>query len=219
MSSSQFVTESLEQMLVSMADGLREAQESLNTIPAIDRFGRAMPSYQIPYMDFELQVDMEVTTNSAGLARMQVRRALNNQRNTSQSVSSNISGRFVAIPPGEGLPIPILNFSSKRLSKWRHSLQIQLTNTAGEVVPGAQVELNFELERSKELSIARSGTDKLKSIKHPTLARAVLITDATGYAETELTIDTKVPAGELLVVSAEYAQKKSQITVMAGNEK
>ena len=63
---SRFVAESIEEMLVALADGVREAQEALSDAQPVDVFGRPMPTYHIPYLDFEIAVEIETQRQDNG---------------------------------------------------------------------------------------------------------------------------------------------------------
>ena len=70
----RLVAESIEELLVALASGVREAQEALNEAEPIDSFGRPMPAYHIPYLDFELGVDVETTHQTGGRPLLLTRR-------------------------------------------------------------------------------------------------------------------------------------------------
>jgi hypothetical protein len=214
---SQFVAESLEELLVAIADGVREAQAALSQAPPFDAYGRPVPTYHLPYLDFNLKIDLQTVETQSG-ARLLKIMPLGNmpQKNQASEITSSLSGRFVAIPPGEGLPIPVIQFSSMLLSAQQHQLEIVLSNTAGERLVGAQVELNIDLAASKKLS-ATFGVS-MADILNTQLHDALLTTDTEGKARTQITIDPHLPAKAMLVVSAEFTQQVSSIVVTAGNE-
>ena len=64
----QFVSDSIEATLVAIAEGVRDAQEALNAIPAMDSFGRALPTYHLPYLDFTIAVSVSTQQTSDGRA-------------------------------------------------------------------------------------------------------------------------------------------------------
>ena len=216
MSNSEFVSETLEQLLVSLADSLKDAQEILNDSSGVDRFGRPVPRYQLPYLDFDLKVDLETSQDTDGNPFLRLRPlGLTKNESTVSEISSSISGRFVAIPPGEGLPIPLIELKSRRKGNSRtHILEVNVMNTAGEVIPGVAVELNFDVPASQALSAA--GRAQPPSLHSAKLADAILITDEQGYASTELTISKDDSPKASFVICAEYGRQKAHITVSAG---
>ena len=48
MSNDELVSDTIESVLVGMADSLRQAQDSLSLAPPLDQFGRVVPQYEIP---------------------------------------------------------------------------------------------------------------------------------------------------------------------------
>ncbi len=215
---SQYISESLEALLVSIADGVREAQDSLSSAPPIDIYGRPVPGYHIPYLDFQVQVEMEtVTTNSGGI-RLRIN-PLGGKTSTTKTseTSSTLSGRLVAIPPGEGLPVPSLYMLSERISARQHKILVTATNSAGEVLAGQAIELNINMEASRQLSLA-DGISLTSKRAGTNVEDAILITDENGTAETVLRIDPKLPAKASLVLTAELGPQNAHLTVHAGGE-
>ncbi|HMW47310.1 MAG TPA: hypothetical protein PK011_05635 [Marinagarivorans sp.] len=210
---SQFVAESLAELLVAIAGGVREAQEALSQMPALDRLGRPMPSYHLPYLDFQLQVDMDSTQTESGARLLRVLPLANSQKTTSQQISSTLSGRFVAVPPGEGLPVPVLQLQAQAIDG-AYQLNVQLTNSAGEALVGAAVELN--LNQAASLQLSKVDGVNLSSLKNTRLQQALVRTDETGRAATRLEPDSSLPPQATLVVTAEYGQYAASISVAAG---
>jgi hypothetical protein len=213
---SRFVADSLEAFLVSIAGGVREAQDEMSSAPPVDAFGRAMPTYHLPYLDFEMKVDVE-TVNKPGRPLFLRINPKSGSGESVREISSSISGRLVAVPPGEGLPTPILTISSLRLSARRHKIAISAINTAGELLVGQGVELNINMEASRQLSAAedvaltgkRAGT---------VLDDAVMVTDESGSAETIFTIDSSLPSRVVFVLTAELGTGTANLRVSPGDE-
>jgi hypothetical protein len=212
---SRFVSESLEALLVSIADGVREAQNSLSSTPAVDVFGRPMTTYHMPHLDFKLEVNMETVANtgSKGGLRLKIQKGASSE--STREISSTLSGRLVAIPPNEGLPTLILTMSSERKTARTHNITISATNSAGEILMGQAIELNINKEASMRLSEAENVN--LSTLRPATkLNDVILVTDETGTAQTLLTIDSKVPAKALLVLTAELGNESVSLSVTAG---
>lgn len=215
--SSKFVAESLEELLVGIADGVREAQSALNEAPPFDQFGRPMPTYQLPYVDFDVKVELESSETSTGHRKIHfLPISGSTNKNINKDISSSISGRFVAIPPGEGLPVPILQMTSTRLGARKHKLELLAANTAGEILQLVDLELNLNLELSQSLSSVQGVS--LPSLRGSKLERAVATTNEAGIATTELSIDPGIPKGASIVVTAELDQRQVSIVVVAGSD-
>lgn len=212
---SRFVAESLEALLVSIAEGVRDAQDALSEAPPLDAYGRALPTYHLPYLDFEVKVDAETVKDTAGTMFLRITPFGGNKGKASQEISSTISGRLMAVPPGEGLPTPILSMSSLRLSSRSHKIVVTAMNTAGEILSGHGIELNINMEASRELSLAQG--ESLTSARSGTgLTDAILVTDETGTAETTFNINSGLPAKVMFVLTAELGTGIASLTVPAG---
>jgi hypothetical protein len=237
MSQTEQIAESLEGLLVSIAEGVREAQDALNGAPPLDAYGRPMPLYHMPYLDFEIQVEMETVTTESGGIRLRINPlgGKDSSKSTSE-ISSKISGRLVAIPPGEGVPVPVLNMLSERLSARQHKIIITATNSAGEILAGQAIELNINLPASQQLSALDDDKDNKNWNKVLPSMRTrihvqdvILITDENGSAETIVDFDAELleelskelSSEELskvsLVLTAELGTQNAHITLPAGN--
>jgi len=65
MSQSRFAAGSIEELLAAIADGVREAQDALNDLPMVDAFGRPQARYHLPYVDFDITVDLTASQTKA----------------------------------------------------------------------------------------------------------------------------------------------------------
>ncbi len=186
--SSQFVGNSIEELLVSLADGVREAQLALNSGPLIDESGRPLATYQLPYLDFTVQVDMQTRTDKGGrpVALMFMVRPSSGS-SSDQRISSTISGRLVATPPAEGLPVPRIGLTIGELAGSRVMLRLNASNSAGERLGKQRIELNIDDAGSSALSAARAVPNFVRS-PGTRLVDAVVTTDAEGNATAELMI-------------------------------
>lgn len=210
---SRFVSESLEALLVSIADGVREAQDVLSSAPPIDSFGRPTTTYHLPYLDFELMVDMETITKPGKAPWLKIRPRTSTE--ATRNVSSTISGRLVAIPPNEGLPKIVLTIASERLSARSHRILLSAVNSAGEILAGQGIELNINMDASKQLS-QLEGINLTSKRSGTKLEDVILLTDANGSAETVFHIDPGLPAKAVLVLTAEIGTENASLSVSAG---
>ncbi len=185
--SSQFVGNSIEELLVSLADGLREAQLALNSGPLVDASGRPVVTYQLPYLDFTVQVDMQTRTDTGGRPVALLFMARPSTSSTDQRVTSTISGRLVATPPGEGLPVPRIGLTVGDLDDSRVALNLSVANSAGERLANQRVELNIDDTESEALSAARAITSFRRS-PATRLNDAIVTTGPDGNAATTLAI-------------------------------
>ena len=206
-----FASESIEEMLVAIADGVREAQVALNAAPPVDAYGRQLPLYHLPHLDFEIKVHLETVSVTEGRPIFKIT-AANNVTDTAE-LTSVIAGRLTAIPPGEGLPLPQVAITSERLSARRHRVLVRAGNSAGEALAGHTVELNLNLDASRRLSQA-AGVN-LTSARSTNVTKALLTTDDDGEAETVLQVDPGLPAAAILVLTAELGTAAANLSVTA----
>jgi hypothetical protein len=63
------VAGTIEDILVSLARGVRDAQDQLNKLEPFDEYGRPKPQYFLPYLDFTLKINaVETKTTDGGAA-------------------------------------------------------------------------------------------------------------------------------------------------------
>lgn len=219
-SDAKLVADSLEEMLVSIAEGVREAQEALDGLAPFDSFGRPVPGYFIPHLDFELLVEIETETNSQGrpIFKVMAARGLfgggsgSSTSSTKSHTTSKIAGRLVAIPPGEGLPVPQLVLTAEKTCVGETTLTIRATNTAGELLAGQRIELNIDEEASKALSRGASPT-----LPEARLKEAVLVTDEQGRAATTLVVSDGGASGRQLLVVAQLGIATARVMIGTAN--
>ena len=219
-SDAKLVADSLEEMLVSIAEGVREAQEALDGLAPFDSFGRPVPGYFIPHLDFELLVDIETETNSQGRPIFKVSAARNifgggggsSSSSTKSHTTSRITGRLVAIPPGEGLPVPQLILTAEKTGAGETLLTVRASNNAGEILAGQRIELNIDEEASKALSRGASPT-----LPDARLREAVLVTDEQGRAATTLVVSDGGNSGRQLLVVAQLGIATARVMVGTAN--
>lgn len=188
----------LKDILLSLADGLNEAQEELRSVPPVDELGRPNTIYQLPYLDFSLQVTSEFEQEQeAGTATVPKKSHLRfraaesvppaGQTNTRTEVFSTISGRFVASVPNEGLPqlepevevsTPKPRGNSNRLYA---EVTVTLRNSVGELITNHMVHFDYDQETSEAVN------KQALSIK-PAFDPAEARTDANGQMTVELSI-------------------------------
>jgi len=199
---------SLEHILLGIADSLTEAQATLKNVQPYDQYGRPNTLYELPYLDFKLQVTSEfqnvtneqsetgtATTSSKswlGDKRrypeeiISFRPVKTNETTTIQSeIISTITGRFVANIPNQGLPQVFLNTETEKLTidgSWqKYRLKVLLSNSAGERIVDSTVELNFDESGS---ALINNGV----VLTTPTFDKAEDKTDNQGELEFEISL-------------------------------
>ena len=187
---SRFVGNSIEELLVALAEGVRDAQVALNAMPLLDQIGRPLVNYHLPYLDFIFAVEMTTAVSSNGRSVTLVASSASSSQSTNE-VRSQISGRIIATPPGDGLPVPRIEIAAGSNIGGQAAISVRVSNTAGELLANQQVELNIDHEASKMLSSVRQQFASFVPSVATRLTEALLTTGTDGTASTSLLIDDK----------------------------
>lgn len=173
----------LQDILDGIADGLNEAQQSLRNMAPYDEFGRPNTIYQLPYLDFNLQVTSEFNSylEPGSQEKQFMRFAPAKERmvtkDANTEIFSTISGRFVATTPNEGLPQTILEVQTsspvKRSSEYEIEVNVIVRNAAMENVVGSKVEFNFDEDLTHTINIIDGS---------PTILKGEIYSDNEGKA-------------------------------------
>ena len=197
-----FVADSIEELLLSIAEGVREAQEALNELPPVDQFGRPQNGYHLPYLDFDIEVDIQTVEVPVSGGNKVMKRVFKPATRTTdrRDISSKISGRIVSVPPGEGLPVARLIASANQASARQFDIAVRAANTAGEILSGKRLEFNIDMEASARLSAAEGV--RLASKRAATrLTEAQVTTDDEGVAATRLSIASNEVRGAVFSIA------------------
>ncbi len=196
----------LKEILLGITDSLNQAQHKLRNMAPYDEYGRPNTMYQIPYLDFNLQVTSEfesIPQTTAPLTESVINpRALPQKQamffrpakpksqssNTSTEVVSTISGRFIATIPNEGVPQIILrcNYQTPVLAPsgtvYEVPLEVVIENAAGEKMSGMRVEYNFNEDKTTLINGVAVTTP-------PTFDTQEMLTDGNGIALNTVYLD------------------------------
>jgi hypothetical protein len=229
MSAGSFVAGTIEEILVALAEGIRDAQDRLNALEPFDEYGRPRPQYYLPQLDFSLKINaVETRTTETGpepaAARMRtlagnrgemyayspvratpINFALASPSRVSTSATSEaystISGRFVAVPPNDGMPQIALAIAAAPHPQGGRRRRIAVTSAhaAGEPVGGATIEFNVDPVATAALNNLSAPVliDHLAFFENGTV-----VTDAAGAAVTAVNF-AAAPTGvsKVLVVA------------------
>lgn len=196
----QVSAEAISALLTGLAGALSDAQELMSELPPTDEFGRPLPTYQIPHLDFEFEIEtVRKSSSTGGFLGFQLRPT---STSPSEKVTSTISGRLVAVP-ASGLPqTQIL------ITQTETGLEIRLINTAGEVLTNAAVELEFDAGASAALyETTLEPSDRLAL-----LDSQQVITDADGVASAVVQ-RSSIPAGKSAVIRVRAGGSVTRVAV------
>jgi hypothetical protein len=206
----KFIADTLESVIVGMAESLREAQEELSDAAPLDAYGRPIPQYRIPHLDFEVGFKLVTDSKASGGMRLLFGQTTDKTRD----VTSTISGRFVAVPPGEGLPLPVLTVAIEGSGN-RREVVITAATSAGELLAGAEIELNLDKAASAEFS-AEAGVANPRLDGQVSFDSALILTDENGVARTGLLFGASLQRAAVVVITAQLGGE--MVRVLSGKD-
>lgn len=215
MSDNEFITGTIDEYLVSLAEGIHDAQKQLNQLQLSAVPGQPPTTYFIPKLEFELKLAFELdrTSTRSGSAAgksgiknlLRARSVAASDQSSTETVSSEatsvIRGSFVSVPVAGGKPTPVISTAIETLSELQARIEVRVIDTLGSPMAGIEVQFNLDRERSEQLTALpmdmaapRDGTD---------ISEAVVLTDQNGLATSILSIDEDEPAGSFLVIAVD----------------
>jgi hypothetical protein len=161
----RFLTGSIDDYLLGLATGIQKAQQQLSQQAVTIRPGEAAVTYQIPRVEFELKMSLEVVSpadsggDGATLLRFRpASPARGGVGATTSDVASTIRGAFVAVPVHGGKPPPDIRITLRRISAGTYEIAVRVASAAGERLAGVEVQFNVDRERSRELKVIPGGS-------------------------------------------------------------
>jgi hypothetical protein len=196
----------LDDYLVGLANGIRQAQAQLNAIVVDGPPGQPAVGYQLPRVDFELKLSFALasTANSGGsaaprlLARAPQPGGVGGNGFTAEGTST-LRGSFVAVPLAAQRPPVLLTIGFKV----RRETEVELVATVADALGVAQVGVEVEFNIDRERSATLGGADAVPLDEATHITPAVVATDAEGRAVAVLHISERESAGALIAVSVD----------------
>jgi hypothetical protein len=198
----------LDDFLLSLADGVTQAQEELARAGAIGPPGRQF-AYHLPRVEFELKMNLRVVEDAALSARYHTLRPVRTANRhllfkplaaeeaaSTMEIAATVRGAFVAVPANDGLPSAIVR--TLVAPGPPPTVTIVARNAAGEPLAGMEVEVNLDREESATLTRATGRT--LVLAPGTGFARGVVTTDADGVARATLNLGAGQGPGLLALV-------------------
>lgn len=232
---SKFVASSIEEILLGIADGIYQAQDKLNDIEPFDAYGRPNMQYHLPYLDFNIKLMVETqpepepkTSDRISIHRKKDLRPAATLRflpmnvqtqndNFQSEMVSTLSGRFVSIPPNEGLPQIMLQAIATKSSSVKNSydLAVNVTNSVGEYLDAISVEFNIDYDASTEMSLL----DGIE-LENPRffLTSGVMLTDHLGNTNNQLRLADNIPVGASIVIGVNVGTTLTRLMIVNGGD-
>jgi hypothetical protein len=187
----------LDDFLLSLADGITSAQDALTRSASLGPPGRQY-AYHVPRVDFELRMNLRVVEDTALSDRYRSLRLdrsndkhllfkpVTAETSSTLDIAAVVRGTFVAIPANGGLPGAVIRTAVDAEDPRAAVVQVTARNTAGEALSGLDVHFNVDRDESATLTTASGQTFVLA--QGTGFERSVVATDATGTARSVLRI-------------------------------
>ena len=190
---SKFVAGSIEEILVALASGISDAQEQLNRLEPFDTYGRPRPQYHLPYLDFALKVNIQSVSTSVPAPTGQPQqsgggsalRILPSSGRVASEITSTLSGRFISVPPNDGMPQVSLSASIKKMSDGSYEIKAVAGRSDGQPVIGGQVEFNIDAALTQSANPAMAASVPLGAAL---LNSGMVSTDTDGTANNTINL-------------------------------
>jgi hypothetical protein len=200
----------LDDFLLSLADGITRAQEELSRGASAGPGGRHFV-YHMPRIDFELKMNMRVVQDDVLTGRYQqlrpglasgkhllFRPLASEEASSVLEIAAVVRGAFVAVPANNGLPAALITTSVTKRDARAAIVTVTARNAAGEALPGVEVQVNVDREESLALNLA---SGRIMTVNAGTrFERAVVTTDDSGVATAVLQIAVGQQPGLLVLV-------------------
>lgn len=216
-STEELLTGTVDDYLVSLAWSLQQAQQQLSELSAAGPTGEFPVTYQIPEMEFELKMSLELRQSTevgqgagAKILRGNVLSGRSAETNAS-TAASTIKGRFVAVPSRGGNPPPVLTVSlSKPGAGSIYGISVAVSSVSGEALVDVPVHFNID----RDLSDRLNGRVPLAS--GTTLSFGVVRTGSDGVASCQLSIASGDRAKRVAVIID--AMGRTETVVFGGDD-
>jgi hypothetical protein len=187
--------DSIDDFLISLAEGVAQAQAHLNEMPVPDASGAPAFVYHLPKVEFELK--LQITTTKKGGRSPRLLKVFAPTSDEQATASSLLRGALVAAPVHNGRPPTVMSLSVDESTSGGLWVRVALGNALGESLEGVNVELNIDRERSAELNGGRALAAGTR------LARSLAATGSDGRCQVKLTVGRNEPADTAVVITAD----------------
>lgn len=212
---------SIEDYLVGLASSLQHAQRQLGELSIAGDGTRPSVSYQLPKLDFELKLALELTeesTSTSGSGVAMRARLLNatGSRTQSAEAASVIKGSFVAVPISGGKPPPQISTSLKRFALNQFSVKVKVETSTGEPLAGVDVHFNTDRQLASKLNPTPLTESGQQNIPTTTPLYAVVKTGKDGTAQTVIDASAEANAVRIPIVIDALGQTTTVVFAVQG---
>ena len=211
----EFLTASVDDYLIGLAESIHQAQQQLNQMSVITQDNQAPIRYHLPRVDFELKVSFELSrstndTQTGSSAMVLKARPIGGESSSQSSAeaASVIKGSFVAVPSEGGKPPPVITTSLKRLSMLALEITVNVQSAAGEKLSDVEVQFNIDKETSYHLN---QTVDLSYLDDNTNLDDSLILTNSNGLAVSTLHADEKEVEGTHIAILIDVLGKTETI--------
>lgn len=224
------LTASIDDYLLGLAGGLERAQRQLSQQSMMLQRGEAPLVYQIPRLDFELKLSLELREEDGRQLRFRPARVESKSQTRTAEMASLIRGSFVAVPANGGRPPPVVRTTLRRIGSHQLEYRVAVSSAAGERLPGVDVQFNVDRELSKTLNPLPNAEFKAGAFDDDTLSfdRAsfdvqtelaegtrfwdgLVTTDGEGIAVGVLDVDQREQGGSLIATVVDVLEQTETV--------
>ena len=227
MSDTTEILSTIDDYLISIADGLRYASDTLSRADA----GSLGVRYYVPKLDFELRMTLRVVEDTALSTRYKrdvasaagdrhllfspVTPEVSGRSTFSAEIVSTLRGSFVAVPANDGLPPPRLALRVSAEDPRAVRVDALLRDAAGKALPGVEVEFNLDRDDSATLSHDTVGAG-IALAAGTALDSGAATTGADGRASVILRVDpAQAPGSQLVIVVDALGLSETHVHVVS----
>lgn len=199
-------TSPIENYLLTLAHSLQHVQQQLNSAKVLADDGMSYTSYQLPKLEFELKmaIELEETTEEGQqkslLKAVPVNITSTTKKNQSTTEASTIKGMFVAVPGNLGKPPAVIRTSLREITNSEYEITVLVQSAVGEYLQGVEVQVNID----PDLSARLSNKPNLKLSKKTYIKEGIIYTNENGVASTSLFLDP----GDTVNILSIFSPKK-----------
>jgi hypothetical protein len=199
----------LDDFLLSLADGIARAQEELTRSGLQGQPGQQF-TYHLPRVDFELKMNVRVVEDANLSSRYKTLhparigdkhllfRPMASEESSTLDIAAVVRGAFVAVPANNGLPPPVITVSVDAADPDAPEVRVVARNAAGEALVGVSVEFNVDRDESEAISAAAGTTMEVAADTR--FEQASVNTDIEGIATSVLRVGSSQQTGLLAIV-------------------
>jgi hypothetical protein len=224
-----FLSSNIEDYLLSLAESLQQVQRELNQTTISGAEGSPTVRYQLPKLEFELKMSLEMTQSSEGSTHgTLLARPINATNSASRSqaaeTASTIKGMFVAVPIDGGKPPVVIGTQIYHVpispdndnpNLWKVTVEVQ--SAVGQRLEGIEVHFNIDRPESIKLSEA-NGVIIAELSRETDVKHGLMLTDNNGVVVNTLEARPTEEEGAYIVLLIDVLGRSESLVFRIGEK-